>query len=354
MDNQQWKLVRQPVFFERNRVFRVYTGGKLFHDFFGDEAADSNKPEEWIASDVRALNSVQESPNTGISRIRGIDLYFDQLLREQKKAMLGDRDSLGILVKILDSAIRLPIQVHPDKAFSRRYFHSSYGKAESWVILATRENACLYFGFADKLTPEAFAEACERSETEPDILEGLLNKLPVQPGDVFFIPARMVHAIGYGCLILEVQEPTDFTIQPEAWCGDYKLNDYEKYLGLDPAAAIRCFDFSLYGPAAAALAKKDPIVLSQKNGVTLRQCIGPQDTDCFGVRSYRLENGRSEGLYGPAVYIVTDGNGKLIMDGYEQPVAKGDYFFLPACISGQCRAEGTLEMFQCLPSDAAV
>ena len=72
------------------------------------------------------------------------------------------------------------------------------------------------------------------------------------------------------------------------------------------------------------------------------------------MRSYRLENGRSEGLYGPAVYIVTDGNGKLIMDGYEQPVAKGDYFFLPACISGLCRAEGTLEMFQCLPSDAAV
>ena len=357
MDNKQAitaRLAGRPVFFERNRVFRVYTGGKLFHDFFGDEAVDSNKPEEWIASDVRALNKIQESPDTGVSRVRGADVYFDELLRDQKEAMLGGRDSLGILVKILDSAIRLPIQAHPDKAFSRRHFHSAYGKAESWVILATRENACLYFGFKDQLTPEAFREACERSETQPDMLESLLNKLPVQPGDVFFIPARMVHAIGYGCLILEVQEPTDFTIQPEAWCGDYHLNDYEKYLGLDPAVAIDCFDFSLYGQAAAKLAKKEPVTLSDTDGVTVREYIGPADTDCFGVRSYRLTGDRSAGLYGPAVYIVTEGGGTLRMDDYEQSISKGDYFFLPACIAGQCYVTGILEMVQCLPSDAQV
>jgi hypothetical protein len=48
--------LESPIFFERNRVFRVYEGGKLFHDFFGDEAVDGNFPEEWIASKVKALN----------------------------------------------------------------------------------------------------------------------------------------------------------------------------------------------------------------------------------------------------------------------------------------------------------
>ena len=65
--------LQSPLFFERNRVFRVYEGGKLFHDFFGDEAVDGNLPEEWIASKVKALNKVMRSPDEGLSRIRGGD-----------------------------------------------------------------------------------------------------------------------------------------------------------------------------------------------------------------------------------------------------------------------------------------
>lgn len=71
----------------------------LFHDFLNDPAEDGNEPEEWICSAVRA--------------------------------------------------IRLPVQVHPTREFSRRNFGSPYGKAESWLILATRPDACIYFGFRE-------------------------------------------------------------------------------------------------------------------------------------------------------------------------------------------------------------
>ena len=75
-------------------------------------------------------------------------------------------------------------------------------------------------------------------------MERLLNRIPVKTGDVYFIPAKAVHAIGAGCLILEVQEPTDFTIQPERWCGDYHLNDNEMYIGLSKEDALGVFDYS--------------------------------------------------------------------------------------------------------------
>lgn len=341
----------RPVFFERNRVFRVYTGGMLFHDFFGDKPKDGSYPEEWIASSVRALNRDSSDPHEGVSRIKDSDCYFDELLAGQKEKLLGERDSLGILVKVLDSAIRLPVQAHPDKAFSKAHFNSEFGKAEAWLVLATRENARLYFGFKDRITEAQFAAAVDHSVTDKKAMEDLLNEVPVRPGDVFFIPAKAVHAIGYGCLILEIQEPTDFTIQPEAWCGDYRLNEYEMYLGLSQDTAMQCFDFSLYGKTAEQIGRKIPKVYAKSKTVISEILIGPEDTDCFSVRRHRIAGGIFCGLNAPAVGIVTDGAGVIRCGEYEKPVKKGDYFFLPNEVNGRCSVEsdGMLELVECLP-----
>jgi mannose-6-phosphate isomerase len=124
------KIASEPIFFERNRVRRVYTGGKLFGDFFGEteEAADSFFPEEWVASAVEALNGEFGVPNEGLSKIKGENLFLRGLLEAEKTRVLGGRADFGALVKILDSAVRLPMQAHPDKAFSRAHFNSGYGK----------------------------------------------------------------------------------------------------------------------------------------------------------------------------------------------------------------------------------
>ena len=74
-------MLRQPIFFVRNRVGRVYTGGKLFADFFGDEPVDGFLPEEWIASSVKALNRTMTSEKEGVSKLRDSDMYFDELLK---------------------------------------------------------------------------------------------------------------------------------------------------------------------------------------------------------------------------------------------------------------------------------
>jgi len=350
------QLAKNPIFFERNRVFRVYTGGKLFHEFFGDANEDGFLPEEWIASSVRALNRDSTNQYEGVSKIRDTDVYLNDLMESQHELMLGNRENFGILVKILDSAVRLPVQAHPDKEFSRKYFHSEFGKAEAWIVLATREDAKIYFGFNGAMSKERFLDAVERSETEKDAMEELLNVIPAKPGDVYFIPPNAVHAIGYGCLILEVQEPTDFTIQPEAWCGDYKLNDYEKYLGLDKSTALDCFDYSVFGEASVALGRKTPKLLKNEPGMVSESLIGSDDTSCFALNRHKIDGAQLQELSAPAVYIVTSGEGQLFgADGYSNKLKKGDYFFLPACIDKKCSVSGNaLELVECLPPNSAV
>lgn len=241
------QYTRKPIFFNQNRVWRVYEGGYLLGDFTGEKEEDTNYPEEWIASVVEAVNDGRDCTVEGLSIIKGTDITLRELIECYPSETLGVKDSLGILVKYLDSAIRLPIQVHPDEKFSQRYFHSPYGKTEMWLILKTRENAAIYYGFKEHVTAEEFDRIIERSSYDKGAAVRYINKIEVNPGEVYLVPGRAVHAVGYGCLILEVQEPTDYTIQPEYCCGNYKMNDTQRYMGLPKKAAFHCFDYSLYG-----------------------------------------------------------------------------------------------------------
>ncbi len=346
-------IASAPVFFEKNRVFRVYSGGKLFSEFFGDNSEDSFYPEEWICSSTKALNEGSTDIHEGISKIKGTDIYFDELLKEEKQLMLGNRESLDVLVKALDSAIRLPVQAHPDKEFSREHFNSEFGKAESWIILATREDACIYFGFKEGVGKEDLYKAVNSSETDKSAMEQLLNKIPVNAGDVYFIPAKAVHAIGYGCLILEVQEPTDFTIQPERWCGDYKLSDTQMYLSLDKDTALSVFDYSYNLERVENECKKTPKILFESSGVVKESLINKPDTPCFGVERYKINNGETEELTAPCIYVVTEGSGILSGDDYKKDIKKGDYFFMPYSCNKKIKAksEGVLTIAACIPPE---
>jgi hypothetical protein len=71
---------KKPIFFEKNRVFRVYTGGKLFSEFFGDDSEDSFYPEEWICSSTKALNEGSTDEFEGVSKVKGTNIYFNELI----------------------------------------------------------------------------------------------------------------------------------------------------------------------------------------------------------------------------------------------------------------------------------
>lgn len=352
------KIIKQPVFFERNRVYRIYLGGKPYREIFNDgydDGTDNLFPEEWVASKVKAINPKYFGERDGVSVVKGTDLFFDDLLREYPEALLGGR-KYDCLVKFLDSAIRLPFQVHPTKAFSREHFHSEYGKTEAWLVVATRPGAKLYFGFRDKITKEELAALEERSETEKDIMGRLLCGVEAKPGDIWLIKAGLIHAVGAGCTIIEVQEPTDFTIQPERWCGDYHISEEEEYIGLTKDIALSAINFDIYGNAAQAYARVRPTVAIDTPTYKKEVLISYIDTPCFGENRHTLQNGGGFVMdYAPSVYICLEGEAVIIGEGYERKIRCGGYFYLPYAAEGKFRveAENRAVFIECLPSRQA-
>ncbi len=351
------RIVREPIFFERNRVYRIYLGGKQYVKIFGenngyDDGKDNYFPEEWIASKVKAINPKYFGKRDGVSVVKGTDIFFDDLLRAYKKELLGDR-KYDCLVKFLDSAIRLPFQVHPTKEFSRKNFNSEYGKTEAWLVVETRENAKLYFGFKDKITKEELSALEEKSETEKDIMGNLLRAVDVKPGDVWLIKAGLIHALGAGCTVIEVQEPTDFTIQPERWCGDYHISYKEEYIGLDKDTALDAINYEIYGDKAVAYAKVNPKITVSTPNYIKEQLITYSDTPCFAENKHTVKNGGSFAAdYAPSVYICIGGEGKIIGDNYEKIIKRGDYFYMPYVAEGKFKITSDTEMtvIECLPS----
>ena len=173
----------------------------------------------------------------------------------------------------------------------------------------------------------------------------------MSPGEVFLIPAGVAHTIGAGCLILEAEEPTDLMIQAEAWCGDYHLSSREMYMGLDEETALDCFDFdTLVETRAIAAARKLPHAFAESSSLTAEHLLTAEDTPDFSVNRYQLHGGALPLSAGPAVFVVTDGSGRVECGAAGRQVAKGDYFFLPACASGCAVATSTtLQIIECLP-----
>ena len=331
-----------PIFFEKNRVFRVYQGGLLLGKYVGDGSLDSNYPEEWIASCVKAQNRQGGPEKEGVSKIEGEDIYLDELLQKYPREILGEKEEIGVLVKFIDSAIRLPVQVHPDKRFARKYFNSEHGKEESWVVLAKRPGGCIFFGFNDGVTRQQFEEAVEKSKNDKKIMEKLLVRHDVEPGDVIFVPARTVHAIGAGCLMLEVQEPTDFTIQPEYRCGDYELTEQEMYIGLDKNDALDCFDFE-----PIKKIKLKPEKTESGDGVQIDCLICSKQTDKFGLNRIILNGGNYVPKKDAGIYVVTAGRGKIAGDGYSRDLKQGEYFIMPHKAVGRYVLSGTMTVMEC-------
>ena len=150
--------------------------------------------------------------------------------------------------------------------------------------------------------------------------------------------------------MVEVQEPTDFTIQPEYFCGDYRLNDQEMYLGLDPETALSCFHYHKYGTAVVDAGRKAPRVLSEENGYRREELIGEADTPCFAMHRHILTDATMPLDIPASVWICTEGEGEILSEGECTRLSRGDYFFLPAAAAGKCSAQtsGTLTLVSCV------
>lgn len=342
-------LLNEPVFCDSTRVWRCYTGGRLLDEWLGNPSPDdTNFPEDWLASTTAADNGEwQQSPDEGKSVVRGTRIFFADLLKRHAEKALGKGGGTtpGVLCKFLDSACRLPIQCHPDREFSRKHYHSEHGKTESWFVLDTRringEEPYVLLGFMPGVTAGQFRRAVEAQDVPA--MSACLHKFPARPGDVYFIPGRLPHAIGPGLLLLEVQEPTDFVIQPENRIGDVELGEQLMWGGLSHDDAFSCFNYD--AEDADTLLNKlrlHPVVQESEGGILLENLIGPCHTDCFRVDKLTVAEDAEWTCATPwHLGVVVSGRGTIGARD-EQPVKNGDRYFVSRQISSlHFRSKGT-------------
>ena len=142
----------------------------------------------------------------------------------------------------------------------------------------------------------------------------MLHRVPVRPGEAYFIPGRFPHAIGSGVFLLEVQEPTDWVVQPERAVGHTQLTDSDMWGPLTPDVGLDCFDYAGALPLDETLAK----VRLRGRGVTddaggvVENMVGPDVTDCFRVDRLAI---RDTLRYRPDapfhIAVVTEGRGAI-------------------------------------------
>ncbi len=334
------ELATRPLKLAYNRVWRIYRGGYLIDVLRGEpNPQDGQFPEDWAASDTRAINEGREHLVEGLSQVLlpGESPYLRDLIAAAPEAYLGKEhvrafgSRLALLVKLLDSAERLQIQAHPSREFSRRYLNDPFGKTESWLILATREiegqEPYILLGFRERLTKQQMKAMVERQDVPA--MEAALNKIPARPGDMYIIRAGMPHAIGPGVFMVEVQEPTDWVVSAEFQIGTVRLSERAAFMGLGIDTALDIFDYA--GPLdqdAVASA-----TLSRRRGKHPAETIliGPEDTDCFCACELQVQGELPE-LYRARAYsgIVIEGSGEIVLRQETIPLRPGDTFFIPA------------------------
>lgn len=190
----------------------IIWGGEEISKFKNLNKEMSGIGESWELSAVEDNVSVIENgPLTGTPLDRLINEAKDKLVGKKVFAKFGDK--FPLLIKFIDAHDDLSIQVHPDDSLAKER-HNSFGKTEMWYVVKAEPEAFIYSGFKDKITPDQYVE-----KVANNTFTDTLQKHFVQEGDVYFIPAGRVHAIGRGCFVAEIQQTSNIT---------YRIYDYNR------------------------------------------------------------------------------------------------------------------------------
>ena len=282
-------------------VFKDYLwGGTTLKTLYG--AQGKRVAEAWLLSvHPDGPSVIAEGPHQGQT--------LSAFLRES-----GQADALPILIKLIDSAQKLSVQVHPDDTYARVH-ENDHGKTEMWIILQSKPDAYLYVGFQKTVTKDEV-----RRRVADGTIEEVLRKIPTHAGDMVFIPAGTVHAIGEGNLICEVQQSSNAT---------YRLYDYQRRgddgqlrpLHLDKALDVA--DLTGYTEDGGPAIENQYFKVAQQT-VQGRNSL-PMDGQAF------------------ASVICVAGEGTLTRGGQTAALTRGDSLYLPPA-GGDAQIEGNVRI----------
>lgn len=344
MNKQLQKHAYTPLKQLPNRVWRTYEGGALIDRWKKTSPEkDGSIPEQWIMSTVTARgNNRPENEGLSLIEIDGEIIPLKDLIDSNTELYLGKElaqkyGTTGVLIKMLDSLERLTVQVHPDKEYARTVFNSEFGKTESWYVLDTREidgeKSVVYMGFKKHVTKEEWKSHFDNQNIEGML--GCLHKIEVKPGDAFMIYGGVPHAIGSGCFLMEVQEPTDYTMRVEKTTPNgLKIGPELIHQGVGEAKMLECFHYDNYTlEEALDNWKITPEVISSSDEFTLKTLFNEKHTNCFGLSELLLDGSHTiKGNSCFYVVVIYSGDGVITCNGATYEYKQGDELFISAAI----------------------
>lgn len=288
-------------------------GGTRLIDEFGFKTDKEKAAEAWVLSCHKDGNSIVKNGEYAYKTLQ-------EVLDAWGKAALGVKAEkftyFPVLIKLIDAKDRLSVQVHPDDEYALSH-EGEYGKTEMWYVVDCDEGAQLIYGFNQDISQGEFLERINSNNLSP-----VCNYVPVKKGDVFFIEAGTMHAIGKGILIAEVQQNSNTT---------YRVSDYGR-LGADGKPR------QLHIKQALDVTKTKRPVRPYGNvgDVTLYPFGTVRELarcDYFTAELIKLDG--NVGIYDNESFmslLITEGEALLSYTGGMMSLKKGDSVFVPATL----------------------
>lgn len=311
MEHKLYPLKFRPVLKDK-----IWGGNKIKKVLGIDYAPLPNCGEAWMISGVEDNPSIVSNGFLEGNELNElVEIYMGELVGDDLFNRFGLE--FPILIKFIDAADYLSIQVHPDDELAAKRGIGN-GKSEMWYILSADKDAELISGFKRDTTKEEYLEHLENKK-----LTSLLNFEKVQAGDVFYMPAGRVHALGPGILLAEIQQTSDTTYRIYDWD---RVDDKGKSRELHTEEALEAIDFNAYDDYKSNYKEV-------KNGSS-NMVTSPFFTTNIIVLDKALAKDYTE-LDSFVIYICVEGNLTLVHDGEEEKqvaLSKGEAVLIPAVI----------------------
>ena len=280
-----------------NRVRRTYRGGEKLDAFTQYTAPNDGNfyPEDWTASVTAAFNGDSEIAHEGLGMTED---------GKRVRDIAGGR--LPILVKLLDASERLVVQAHPTVEFAKRELNSNYGKTECWYFLDCAKDAYVYLGFREGIQKSEWISAFYAEDSEKIL--SMLNKIHVKKGDFVFVGGGVPHAIGEGCFMIELQEPSDFMVVAEKQTPSGRtIPEAKLHMGLGCKKMFDVYDYTGYSLKEI---KEKYCPKPRKICDGLYEILGEGLTDRFTMK-FMNQNASFAAVRPASVAVVIEGGGKL-------------------------------------------
>ena len=282
--------------------------------------------ENWVISGVNGNETlVANGQDKGKSLNELVKSLKERLVGKDNYERFGDE--FPLLIKFIDAHRDLSIQVHPSDEIAHRQ-GKPRGKTEMWYALESEPGAMLYNGLKKKITPEEYKEMVEN-----DTITDALARYEVHEGDVFFIPAGRIHAIGAGCRVAEIQQTADVTYR----IYDFKRKDKDgNYRELHTKEAAESIDYTVLPNYRAGYEPK------LNEGVQLVEC--PYFTTAVYDLNEPMTLDYSE-LNSFVILIAVKGKGTLTANGETIDFQMGDTILIPATME-EMKVDGEIKFLE--------